>query len=152
MFIKESDMGDIRDKIETIAGYSGKGAVTEAANKLGVTSRTLHRALAEGPSDKLGEAIERELRHLELGGLNAAQMAHIERRKKDRVLLLARFQLCIDRMIERTETLPSEKQYQRGRTIGEAKALLNALADEDPVAYIEKRITDTVAFAMEQGI
>lgn len=48
---------DIRDKIATIAGHDGHGAIARAAQIIGVSQRSLHRALTDGPSQRMMEKI-----------------------------------------------------------------------------------------------
>lgn len=52
-------MADIRDKIATIAGHDGHGAIARAAQKMGVSQRTIHRALVSGPSPRLAEMLRK---------------------------------------------------------------------------------------------
>lgn len=152
MFRKERDMGDMRDKIETIAGFSGKGAVSEAAMKLGVTTRTLHRAIANGPSERLAAAIERAVKNETFGRMTPDQRSAEIREEEECGRLVIEMNGCIKHMLECTANLPAEKDMQVGIVYGQMIALRDALKSGEPGAWVIKIASGIVETSRERNV
>ncbi|WP_347138954.1 hypothetical protein [Paracoccus sp. SSK6] len=113
-------MSDIRDKIVTISGFKGHGAVARAAEKLGVSQRTLHRAMTSGPSAKLREIIDaaEEAALMEMGCGSRAYEAELAAHAKAMAAYVKRIKGSS------RKGSPVEEQLRTERMLGYADALV----------------------------
>lgn len=120
-------MADIREKIVTIAGFKGHGSIARAAEKLGVSQRTLHRAMVSGPSSKLEDLLDaaEEAALIEMGsggrGYEAELSEHAETMKNyvKKVRKASR------------EGVPLEEQLRTERMLGYADAMIQMSAKKN---------------------
>lgn len=136
-------MDDMRDKIHAIAENSGHGAIAIAARKLGVSARTLHRALKDGPSEKLAEAIEMEIMYQVNGGreaFEASAKAHQQRRISRQADHLEVF---MNRQLEKMGRVPDG--YDIGVHVGVMVTLIEAARSGDAGRYIVETLNKTLS-------
>lgn len=120
-------MADIRDKIATIAGHSGHGAIARAAEKVGVSQRTIHRAIVSGPSPKLAQLLQQaeDAALIEMGGGGHDYEAEL---RECRMVL--RDHVAKVQGMSR-EGVSIEDQLKAERTLGYTQALIDMASKKD---------------------
>lgn len=125
-------MTDIRDKIVTIAGHSGHGAIARAAQKVGVSQRTIHRALVSGPSPRLAQLLQEaeDAALIELGGGGHDYESELRECRK---VLKDHFERV--RAMSR-EGVSIEDQLKAERTLGYTQALIDMSGKKDRKGWL----------------
>lgn len=120
-------MRDIREKIATVAGFKGHGSIARAAEKIGVSQRTLHRALTSGPSAKLREIIDaaEESALMEKG---CGDRGYENELREVRKIVLS-YVKRVSAM--KRDGVPIEEQLRSERTLGYLEALLHISRSRD---------------------
>lgn len=138
-------MTDIREKLEKIAGHGGRGAIATAAHQLGVSTRTLHRAIAEGPSERLAAEIEKELKRLTLTAKEVDKEELYEVRfdnsEEGFIKAIQIFDGEISRAKERHKGALTSRYFQVGYLMGQAFMARDIALQKDIDGYVKYFIT-----------